>query len=67
MWALFLTNAVGHELESVRTEEHLWLSVNVTHEHREAKRLKESQKQFFLPLFFSLLNSMSRNEAQPTP
>lgn len=68
MRAVFLTDAVGHELESVWSKEHLRLPVDVTHQHREAKRLKESQKEGFFPHFFvSVLNSTSRNEAQPTP
>lgn len=38
---LCLTNAVGQQLKSVRSKKHLWLSVNVTHQHGESKCLEK--------------------------
>lgn len=38
-----LTNTVGHELKSVWSKKWLWLSIHMTHQQGEAKRLESQQ------------------------
>lgn len=43
----FLTNAMGHELKSVRSKKHLWLSTYMTHHQGEAKCLGRGSRRDF--------------------
>lgn len=57
----FLTNAVGHELKSVRSKKHLWLSINMTDYHGEAKRLgRDSSKDYIYDIIISCLSCLNQ-------
>lgn len=63
----FLTNAVCHELKSVRSKKHLWLSIDVAHQKREAKRLGRHNRTDHCIARSRHLLPRNRTEAQRTP
>lgn len=64
-----LTNAVGHELKSVRAKKHLGLSIYMTHQHGEAEGLGGDSRRepVHCTVMLLLPESTRRSKGQLTP
>ena len=62
-----LTEAVGHELKSVRSKIHLWFSINMTNHGGEAERLGGNNKTYLVCYIKTSCASTRGAEGQLTP